>query len=172
MESLIYVKLLKDDAIAPYRKRPTDAGYDIRAYVDADLKTQPEEKRVRINLDEKYIEIGPNGARAIINTGLSVSCPPNMYLDIRSKSGNSVKSGLEVGAGIIDSGYRGQIAVVLYNHSDRWVKIKHNDKIAQIIPTLIYDIDALKFKSCHELPPVNSNNPRGNLGFGSSGYIE
>jgi dUTP pyrophosphatase len=120
----------------------------------------------------------------IINTGISIEIPDStfiissynpsgrvispmevpvkFYMKLYSRSGLSAKYGIEVGAGVIDSSYRGEIMIVLYNHSDKDYEVLRGDKIAQGVLYMVpcYDI---------ELVSTLSETERGSNGFGSSG---
>jgi dUTP pyrophosphatase len=84
------------------------------------------------------------------------------YLKLEPRSGLSVKSNIEVGAGIIDQTYRGKIAIHLYNFGDNPFYVKEGDRIAQGIVKLLP-----KF-SLQEAKEIESSS-RGEKGFGSSG---
>ena len=104
----------------------------------------------------------PAKERKSVSTGVSIEIPYGHYGKVASRSGNSFNYGIEVGAGIIDSNYRGEIKILLYNHSNEDVIFTKNKRIAQIIihkilPPLIYKVDKLE------------SSIRGELGFGSSG---
>ena len=68
--------------------------------------------------------------RNIISTDIIIEIPTNTYGRIASRSGLAFNYGIEVGAGVIDSDYRGEIKILLHNHSDHNFKIKRGDKIA------------------------------------------
>jgi dUTP pyrophosphatase len=97
---------------------------------------------------------------------LGITIPDNYYGRIASRSGLAVKHHIEVGAGVIDQGYRGEIMVLLRNFSDIPYEYKKGDKIAQFIITpyrsanekIVYNIEELIGKS-----------DRGCDGFGSTG---
>lgn len=65
-------------------------------------------------------------SRELLNTKISIEIPKGHYGRIASRSGFSLKKGLEVGAGVIDSDYKGEIKVLLYNHSDKIVELDNN----------------------------------------------
>lgn len=81
---------------------------------------------------------------------------------IKSRSGLSAFYSLEHGAGVIDSGYRGEIKIILYNHGWLPYRITTGDRVAQIITMLLPQVDIVKSQYLN-----NSN--RGEKGFGSSG---
>jgi len=87
----------------------------------------------------------------------------NIEMHLRSRSGLSVKHNLEVGAGTIDSGYRNQIGIHLYNHGFEAYRIKKGERIAQGV---ISEIPKVKIKQVEYL---DINTKRGLDGFGSTG---
>jgi dUTP pyrophosphatase len=99
---------------------------------------------------------------AIISTGLFLEIPDYHVGLLWSRSGLSVKNKIEVGAGCIDSSYRGEVKVHLYNHSDFDFEIKIGDRIAQLL-TIPINIEF--YRESEELSDTN----RGSDGFGSTG---
>lgn len=108
--------LVLPNAKAPTKNFTGDAGWDLYAF-----------RKYRINPHE----------RMIIQTGVKVSCPENIYFRIADKSGTATKKGLHVLAGVIDSTYRGEIKILVLNMTDRPVFINRHEAIAQMIPTVI-----------------------------------
>lgn len=105
------------------------------------------------------------GQRAMISTGISMAIPQGYYGHICPRSGLALKQGIDVLGGIIDSGFRGVVQVILINHShipDDLFEVKAGDRIAQIIIKKCEEVEWLEVK---ELPPAD----RGDAGFGSSG---
>ena len=96
-----------------------------------------------------------------VKTGVAFSIPDGWYGNIRNRSGNAVKTPLMVDAGIIDPGYRGEIKVVLVNHSEYPYDVNKGDKIAQI---LFGRIPNVEFVEVQEL----TTSDRGDKGFGST----
>lgn len=134
-------------AIAPAAAKPGDAGADLHAIEDT--------------------RVPPRG-RALIRTGIAVSIPLMHVGRVLSRSGLSLKHGIEAGAGVIDAGYRGEIGVVLHNHTDEAFHVAAGDRIAQLVVTPImspgwYEVD--------ELDPLlgTDGTHRGESGFGSTG---
>ena len=74
----------------------------------------------------------PPGTRKPVNTGISIAVPSGTYARIAPRSGLSVK-GLDIGAGVIDSDYRGLVKAVLINNSNTEFQIKQGDRMAQMI---------------------------------------
>jgi dUTP pyrophosphatase len=107
------VKLLNSLAKLPRRASAGAAGYDITS--------------------TEHVTIYP-GTRGLVSTGVSVKLPPGVYGRIAPRSGLAVKNGIQVGAGVIDADYRGEIKVLLFNHSsDHLFEVSPGDRIAQLI---------------------------------------
>ena len=103
-------------------------------------------------------------SRAVIPTGLSLEWDDhNYYVRIAPRSGLSVKNSIDIGAGVIDWDYRGEIKiVVINNHKDNEFEVLPNMKIAQMVPTKTEKMNVL---DCSELQETS----RGSSGFGSTG---
>ena len=106
----------------------------------------------------------PPRSRHAINTNVRIRIPPGYYGRVASRSGLSFKYGIEVGAGTIDSNYRGDIQVMLYNHSADDVVIKAKDRIAQLI-IQPYALPA----GVVEVERLDADTSRGTAGLGSTG---
>ena len=140
----VKIKIVKkEDAVLPQYEKPGDAGMDIRSYESCIIK--PHEYRV-------------------VQTGLQIELPDGYEAQIRPRSGLASKFGITVlnSPGTIDSGYRGDIGVILINHSDNAFEIKKGDRIAQLIVTNYCNIDWVVSEELSE-------STRGESGFGSSG---
>lgn len=74
----------------------------------------------------------PARGRGLVQTGLVFQLPPGFRARIHSRSGLSLKHGIEAGAGLIDQGYRHPVAVLLYNHSDEDFPVAVGDRVAQV----------------------------------------
>ena len=141
----IKFKKLHPDAIIPSRANPGDAGLDLYALEDVVL--QPTVRGV---------------SQARIPTGIAVEIPEGHYGKVSSRSGLAFNHGIFSFDGTIDSGYRGEIGVLLYNTTDRRFRIRKGDRVAQllIIPCVIAEpIEVSRL----------SESMRGGKGFGSSG---
>ena len=103
----------------------------------------------------------PSG-RKTINTGISLAMPNSFVGLIWPRSGLAVKKGIDVLAGVIDSGYRGEVGIVLKNLGNSEFKIEKNMRIAQL---LIQPIHKVKIIECDSLEKTNRNTD----GFGSTG---
>ena len=116
-----------------------------------------------IHNEENKVEILP-GETAFIDTGIVMEIPNGYVGLVYARSGLSCKQGLAPAnkVGVIDSDYRGNIMVALYNQSNETRIVSEGDRIAQII---IQPVEQLEFKVKGKL----SDTTRGNGGFGSSG---
>lgn len=104
---------LHPDAITPSKATPGAIGVDLHSI-------------------DHYIVLP--GQRVVVSTGLAVRLPENVYGRIAPRSGLAVKHGLDIGAGVIDPDYTGEIRVVLFNHDDRVpFIIRPGYRIAQLI---------------------------------------
>lgn len=111
----------------------------------------------------EYITI-KSGKRAVVATGLFPEIPDGYELQVRSRSGLAAKNGLFVlnSPGTIDSGYRGEIKVILANLGDEDFVISKGDRIAQLVLSPVLQVS---FVETEEL----SESSRGEGGFGSTG---
>ncbi len=136
------VKKLHPDAIMPTRANPTDAGFDLYALDDS---------------------VAWPRKRVLVQTGIAMAIPEGHVGLIWPRSGLAVKHGIDVMAGVVDSGYRGEIKVLLQNTDPDLVhKIHKGDRIAQI---LIQPIVAPELVEVDDLGETD----RGAGGFGSTG---
>ena len=139
------VKLLNEFAKVPFYGSDFSAGLDISSSIDT---------------------IVPANNKALIPTGISVSlndCDQNdYYLRIAPRSGISYKNFLDIGAGVIDVDYRGEIKVLIFNHNNTDFKINIGDRIAQMIPERRNKVNI-------ELTNNLDSTERNEGGFGSTG---
>ena len=142
----IIFKKLHKDSIVPKKGSPLAAGYDLFCYTDKDI-------------------IIESMGKSKIPTGISVQLPHNTYGRIAPRSGLTWKQFLDVGAGVVDEDYRGEILVILFNFSKDNVTIKNGDKIAQFIVERIMPTEPVIYEPDQEL----SETKRGEKGFGSTG---
>ncbi|MDC3180135.1 dUTP diphosphatase [Candidatus Pelagibacter sp.] len=141
----VLVKKLEPSVKLPSYKTNGASGMDLMAFID------------------KSIELKP-GESCLVPTGLSVAFPEEYEIQIRPRSGLAAKNNISVlnTPGTIDSDYRGEIKVILFNHGNKNFKINNNDRIAQMILTPVIKID---LEETNELP----ESIRGVGGFGSTG---
>ena len=112
---------------------------------------------------EKTINLEP-GKSCLVPTGLSVAFPKEYEIQIRPRSGLAAKNNISVlnTPGTIDSDYRGELKVILFNHGDKDFTVNNDDRIAQMILMPILKVD---FETVETLPETI----RGLGGFGSTG---
>jgi len=119
---------------------------------------------VRTNIEEPY-ELTP-GARHVFSTGLFMELPQGIECQVRPRSGMALKKGITVinTPGTIDADYRGEVGVILINHSKEVVSIEPGERIAQLVFCPIIQVTWL------ETTELNASK-RGEGGFGSTGLI-
>ena len=112
---------------------------------------------------EKELVIAP-GEWKLVPTGLAIALPVGYEAQVRPRSGLALKQGVSVlnTPGTVDADYRGEVGVILMNHSKQELVIKRGDRIAQMI---INKIERIVFEEVAELP----GSERGAGGFGHSG---
>jgi dUTP pyrophosphatase len=138
---VIRFKQLDPRAVLPMRGSALAAGLDVCAIEE--------------------LRIGPK-ERVMARTGLAVAIPPGFYGRVAPRSGLAAKKGLDVLAGVIDSDYRGEICVVLYNTGDEAIELPAGSKICQLIVEQIITPGA-------EWAADLDETARGAGGFGSTG---
>ena len=141
----VLIKKLNPNVQLPNYKTQGSSGMDLMAFID------------------KSIKISPNSS-ALIPTGISLAKPEDLEIQIRPRSGLAAKSSIGVlnSPGTIDSDYRGELKIILFNHGNNEFIVKNNDRIAQMVLTPVLKID---FEEVDELPKTI----RGVGGFGSTG---
>lgn len=104
----------------------------------------------------------PPGARHIFSTGIAMEIPEGYVGLIWDRSGHSNKRGLKVFGGVIDSGYRGEVMVCLYNSTSEPVMLAAASAVAQILIQRIEEVHVIESNELRE-------GARGIRGFGSTG---
>ena len=139
------IKKLDSRATIPTYGTKYSAGADIYAVVDTPIVIRP-------------------GETKMIQTGLSLEIPNGYVGLVYARSGLASKSGIAPAnkVGVIDSDYRGELMVPLYNHSDKDFKLEHGLRIAQLVITPYIQVE---FEEVEELDSTE----RGHGGFGSTG---
>lgn len=117
---------------------------------------------VRANIDEA-IELKP-GMRTLVKTGLFMEIPVGYECQVRPRSGLALKKGITVlnSPGTIDADYRGEVGVILINHSDETFVVEDGERIAQLV---FAPVEQALWEEVDEL----SETQRGSDGFGSTG---
>ena len=108
------------------------------------------------------LQILEPGQRALLHTGIRVELPQGYGAFVMGRSGNTIKRGLLVALGLIDSDYRGEIGVMAFNTTDKKMIIQQGDRIAQLV---IMPTPQIQIEETNELTDTN----RGTGGFGSTG---
>lgn len=142
----IRVKRIHPDAVLPEYAYPSDSGFDLYSVEEINI---------------------PAFGRALVPTGICVEIDENLEIQVRPKSGLAINQGLTVlnTPGTVDSGYNGEIKVIVFNTNNGMVTIKKGMKIAQAVLcpvmngkyVIIDEVDELGLKD------------RGSNGFGSTG---
>jgi len=141
----ILVKKLNPNVQLPAYKTSGASGVDLMAFID-----QP-------------IKISPNSS-CVVPTGLSLAFSEDYEIQIRPRSGLAAKNNITVlnTPGTIDSDYRGEIKIILFNHGSEEFIINKNDRVAQMI---LMPVVKMKLEETDTLP----DSVRGKGGFGSTG---
>jgi dUTP pyrophosphatase len=140
------VELIHEDAKVPTYAYPSDSGFDLRSTVE--------------------INIPPFG-RALVPTGIKLSIPEEHEIQIRPKSGLAINQGLTVlnTPGTVDSGYVGEIKVIVFNTNNETVTVSKGMKIAQAV---LCPVVCGKYVSIELMDKVEDKDRMDN-GFGSTG---
>lgn len=134
------VKLSKSATI-PVRSSAGAAGYDLSSSENV---------------------VVPAHGKQLVMTDLAMAIPHGLYGRVAPRSGLAVKKFIDVGAGVVDSDYRGNLGVLLYNHGDEDFMVNVGDRIAQII------FEKIAFLKITEVAALEDTK-RANGGFGSTG---
>ncbi len=122
---------------------------------------------LRVNFPQETREKGlvlAAGARALLPTGLKFEIPEGFEVQIRPRSGLAFKHGITLvnAPGTIDSDYRGEVGILLINHGNEPVVIKHGERVAQMVFAPVTRCEVVETKSL-------TQTGRGEGGFGSTG---
>ena len=141
----ILVKKTNKEVTTPKYKTDGSSGVDLSAFL------------------EKKVVIKPNSSE-LIPTGLQVAIPEELEIQIRPRSGLAAKESIGVlnSPGTIDSDYRGELKIILFNHGKEDFIINNGDRIAQMV---LVPILKMEFEEVDSLPDT----VRGQGGFGSTG---
>tara|TARA_B100001741_G_scaffold170469_1_gene140819 strand:+ start:1184 stop:1621 length:438 start_codon:yes stop_codon:yes gene_type:complete len=141
----VLIKKLNPKAELPKYKTEGSSGMDLMALTENPIKIKSQNS-------------------ALIPTGLSIAIPDDMEVQIRPRSGLAAKSNISVlnTPGTIDSDYRGEIKIILFNHGKEEFTVNNNDRIAQMI---LMPVLKAEFEEVENLPKT----VRGSGGFGSTG---
>ena len=141
----VLIKKLDPKVAIPSYKTKGASGMDLMAFVKEKIVIKPQ-------------------TSALIPTGLSVAFSEDYEIQIRPRSGLAAKNNISVlnSPGTIDSDYRGELKIIIFNHSKHDFIVNNKDRIAQMVLT---PIAKMEFEEANELPKTL----RGEGGFGSTG---
>ena len=141
----VLIKKLDPKVVIPSYKTKGASGMDLMAFVKEKIVIKPQ-------------------TSALIPTGLSVAFSEDYEIQIRPRSGLAAKNNISVlnTPGTIDSDYRGELKIIIFNHSKHDFVVNNNDRLAQMVLT---PIAKMELEEANELPKTL----RGEGGFGSTG---
>mmetsp|Transcript_23667 Transcript_23667/g.39058 ORF Transcript_23667/g.39058 Transcript_23667/m.39058 type:complete len:191 (-) Transcript_23667:272-844(-) len=137
----LLVKRISEFATLPIRGTPYAAGYDLAAAHEC---------------------IIPAHGKGLVKTDLAIHVPDGCYGRIAPRSGLAWKNFIDVGAGVIDADYRGNVGVLLFNHGEAELKVARGDRVAQLILERIATPEVIEVADLED-------SARGAGGFGSTG---
>ena len=141
----ILIKKLNSKVKLPKYKTDGSSGMDLMAFLSKPISIMPQKSE-------------------LIPTGLTIAIPNNTEVQIRPRSGLAAKNNISVlnTPGTIDSDYRGELKVILYNHGNKEFIVNNEDRIAQMV---LMPVIKATFEEVENLPKTI----RGKDGFGSTG---
>ena len=137
------VSLMYKEAVVPTKATTGSAGYDLFSCENVTLLPH---------------------SRMLVSTGIKIQVKNDCYARIAPRSGLAVK-GIDIGAGVVDSDYRGEVKVLMINNKDLTYNVNKGDRIAQLILERIYNDVEFELVSENDL----NSSSRGEGGFGSTG---
>mmetsp|Transcript_32204 Transcript_32204/g.44684 ORF Transcript_32204/g.44684 Transcript_32204/m.44684 type:complete len:168 (+) Transcript_32204:142-645(+) len=135
------VKKLSENATIPTRGSAHAAGYDLSSAYDC---------------------VVPKRGKYLVKTDISIAIPEGTYARVAPRSGLAWKHSIDVGAGVVDFDYRGNVGVILFNLSEEDFQVKTGDRVAQLI------LERIMTPSVVEVDDLDDTT-RGAGGFGSTG---
>lgn len=132
---------LSEHAFAPVKGSVKAAGFDLKSAYDL---------------------IVPARGKAIVKTDIQIELPEGCYGRIAPRSGLAAKNHIDIGAGVVDEDYRGNLGVVMFNHADVDFQVAKGDRIAQLICERIFYPEIVEAETL-------TDTERGSGGFGSTG---
>lgn len=140
-DNVLYFKKMSDRATTPSRGSELAAGYDLYSAENV---------------------IIPKQGKALVKTDIAIALPEGCYGRVAPRSSLSWKHHIDVGAGVVDRDYRGNVGVVLFNLSQQDYKVQQGDRIAQLI------VERISLPPLVEVEELNDT-ARGTAGYGSTG---
>ena len=144
MSEQLLVQKLSPSATVPSRGSALAAGYDLSSAHDC---------------------VVPARGKALVKTDLAIALPALCYGRIAPRSGLAWKKFIDVGAGVIDADYRGNVGVILFNHAEEDFEVKGGDRVAQLI------LERIMTPPVAEVADLGETE-RGAGGFGSTGVAK
>ena len=138
---ILEVVLLTENAKLPTKGSKLSAGFDL------------------YSAEEKQIS---KHGRGKIKTDLAIKLPSKTYGRIAARSGLAIKDGIQIGGGICDRDFRGNISVIIFNHSNNNFTVEKGDRIAQMVIEKISQPEIIEVKK-------SKSTGRGEAGFRSTG---
>ena len=136
------VRRLTAHACLPKRSTPLSAGFDLASAVDLVI---------------------PAHGKALVKTDIALALPSGCYGRIAPRSGLAWKSHIDIGAGVIDADYRGNVGVVMYNLSSKAFEVVRGMRVAQLI------LERYEWRAVVQEVADLDQTARGGDGFGSTG---
>ncbi|XP_027042942.1 probable deoxyuridine 5'-triphosphate nucleotidohydrolase [Pocillopora damicornis] len=140
-DNVLLLKKISDRATTPSRGSDLAAGYDLYSAENVVI---------------------PKQGKALVKTDIAIALPEGCYGRVAPRSSLSWKHHIDVGAGVVDRDYRGNVGVVLFNLSQMDYEVQQGDRIAQLIIERISNPPLVEVKEL-------DNTARGTAGYGSTG---
>lgn len=141
-EEKLYVQRITKMATIPERGSKYAAGFDLSSAENITI---------------------PSKSRGVIKTDLIIKVPQGTYGRIAPRSGLAIKKFIDIGAGVIDSDYRGNVGIVIFNFGDEDFEVNIGDRIAQLV------LEKIWLGDVEEVNEIKDLTERGDGGFGSTG---
>jgi len=141
VQEVLQVAKLTDKAIIPTKGSAAAAGYDLYSAYDYTI---------------------PARGKVLAKTDVQVRVPRGTYGRVAPRSGLAWKHHIDIGAGVVDEDYRGNLGVVMFNHAEAEFTVKAGDRIAQLV------CERIAHPEIQELASLDATE-RGEGGFGSTG---
>ncbi|XP_018620537.1 deoxyuridine 5'-triphosphate nucleotidohydrolase, mitochondrial-like [Scleropages formosus] len=163
------VSKLDCGAISPAKRFRVEAEAELRPVLkfaklseNATVPTRGSARAAGYDLYSAYDYTVPPLDKAVVKTDIQIALPPGCYGRVAPRSGLAAKNFIDVGAGVVDEDYRGNVGVVLFNFGKEPFQVKKGDRVAQLICERICYPELEQHESLDETA-------RGHGGFGSTG---
>jgi dUTP pyrophosphatase len=175
----LLIEKMNDKVLTPTKGFGSDSGFDVYVHSikklfiagagNDEIVCDTEEKISKyINPLDDTLEL-PFASRVLIGTGLKATIGEGYEIQARTRSGNALNKGLIVvnSPGTIDESFRGEVGIIILNTSRKTQKILIGDKIAQLVPMAVPEVELEEVKTLPE-----SKFSRGDGGFGSTDKLD